>query len=206
MFRVVMNLRSLNGTSALLYSMALAFEIMGLSDKALVMFNRALKQSPHNRWLRLHASRLYLKKGQVDKAVTYWKKAAGPEDFGCLIYWLNKSRGLPALYKPKIFQHLSLENDGSIPAFARKTIPEPAPREPGLEMLEKGMALSKLDRHEEAVAYYEKAQEAGLNNLELLNNKGHSLFNLARYDEAQTCYELARGIFSRNLDSASRTA
>jgi len=185
-------------TSALLNSMALALEIVGLRDKALEMFNRALKRSPHNRWLHLHASRLCLKKGQVDMAVTHWKKATGPEDIGCLIYWLNKSKRIPSLYKPKIFHYLTPENDKGIPAPARKIIPEPAPRDPGLEMLERGLALSKLDKHEEAVAYYERAQEAGLNNLELLNNKGYSLFNLARYDEAQTCYELARGIYSNN--------
>ncbi len=193
-------------TSAVLYRMALAIEFFGLRDKALEMLNRMIEESPRNRRLRLHAGRLCLKKGQVDTALTHWKRAAGPEDFGCLIYWLNRSKHMPALYKPKILQHLAPENDKSIPATAGKIIPEPMSRDPGLEMLEKGVALSKLNKHEEAVACYEKAQEAGLNNLELLNNKGHSLFRLARYDEAQTCYELARGIFFRNPGSASRTA
>lgn len=226
-FGIVIGLRSLNGTSAVLYSLALALEILGLRSIALGMFKSAIKKSPHNRWLHLHASRLCLKKGQVDMAVTHWKKAAGPEDIGCFIYWLKKSNRIPALYGKtgRNLCSLAPEDEAGIITPARKKIPESEPQDPGLEMLERGnidgalefffkelqteksdpgllfntgVALSKLNKHEEALVYYEKAQEVGLNNLELLNNKGYSLFNLARYDEAQTCYELARGMASND--------
>jgi len=220
-FGIVMGLKSLDGTSAVLYSLALVLETLGLRNIALGMFKNAIKKYPHNRWLHLHASRLCLKKGQVDMAVTHWKKAAGPEDIGCFIYWLNKSNRIPAMYRKPESNLCSLQDEASLIAPARKKVTKSAPQDPGLEMLEQGnvdgalefffkelqteksdpgllfntgVALSKLNQHQEALVYYEKAQEVGLNNLELLNNKGYSLFNLARYDEAQTCYELARGM------------
>ena len=227
MYGIVMGLRSLNGTSAVLYSLALVLEILGLRSMALGMFNNTIKKFPHNRWLHLHASRLCLKKGQVDMAVTHWKKAAGPEDIGCFIYWLNKSNRIPVLYSKtrRNLCFLAPEYDEACLALNRSNIPEPSSQDPGLEMLEQGkiegaleffsqelqqqksnpglffntgVALSKLNKHEEALVYYEKAQELGLNNLELLNNKGYSLFNLSRYYEAQTCYELARGMVSND--------
>lgn len=215
--------RCSNGTTLLLYGMARLLETLGSPNKALALFQRAIKRSPQNRWLHLHASRLCLKKGQVDMAVTHWKKAAGPEDIGCFIYWLNKCNRMPAIQnktpgRPGMLVR-AVEPGGAVSA-ARKPFANPR-GDTGLELLEQGdpggaldvfyrelqteksdpgllfntgVALSKLNKHTEALVYYEKAQALGYNSLELLNNKGYSLFNLGCYEEAQTCYELARSL------------
>lgn len=220
---IVKGIRSLNGAAVILYSMALVLETLGSRNMALNMFKRAIRKSPQNRWLHLHASRLCLKKGQVDMAVTHWKKAARPEDIGCFIYWLNKSNRMP------VRRHITVRNSGLSAQTvevepvnaAQKQLPDPLQHDTGLVLLEQGNAsgalevffkelqtektdpgllfntgvtLSKLDKHAEALDYYEKAQGLGLNSLELLNNKGYSLFSLGRFEEAQTCYELARGM------------
>jgi len=88
---VVNKLKGLSGPTRLLYGLALLLEVIGSSNAALYLFKKAIQKAPKNRWLYMHTSRLFLKKGQVDMALTHWKKAAGPEDIGCFIYWLNKS-------------------------------------------------------------------------------------------------------------------
>ena len=214
-------LSGLNSAARMLFGMALILEKLGSQNMAMDMFKKAIKKSPDNRWLHLHASRLCLKKGQVDMAVTHWKKAAGPEDIGCFIYWLNKTNRMPSFKKPGEDGYTGGNVNYSNITAAVISKPDRAAKDTGLELLEKGkvegalavfikeleterfdpgllfntgLALSKLNKHGEALGYYEKAQELGLNSLELLNNKGYSLYNLEKYEEAQTCYELARGL------------
>ena len=220
MVELIKKLSGLNGAARMLFSMALVLEKLGSQNMAMAMFKKAIGKSPQNRWLHLHASRLCLKKGQVDMAVTHWKKAARPEDIGCFIYWLNKTNRMPSFKKQGGGYNGEDINFSNI-ITADKTNLDRAAKDTGLELLEKGkveraltvfikeletvkfdpgllfntgLALSKLNKHGAALRYYEKAQELGLNSLELLNNKGYSLYNLGKYEEAQTCYELARGM------------
>ncbi len=212
----IKNLRNINISVQVLYSLAVIMEKIGSLTKALSIVKRAITNAPNNQKLYLHASRLYLKKGQVDKAAIYMKKAAGQENLGIFLYCLNGS------YRKKMHtghqsntywwsqQPEGKESYGNNTANSNKT---------GLDLLERdcihaaltvflqdlkedegdaglyyniGYTLSKLNRHIEALKFYEKAQSKGLNNVELLNNKGYSLFMLDRFEEAQTCYELAR--------------
>lgn len=205
----------------ILCSSGLILEKLGLKDTALNIITKVINLSPENKKLYLHASRLCLKKGQVDKAVMYWKKAAGPENIGSFLYWLNKyqrqSRNSYKLEKnTNFYNNPNSDFDIGLTELSINHV-----NDVGLELLEKGcvkeallvfqkdlkqmktdsilyfnigLTLSKLNRHSEALDFYEKAQGMELNNLELLNNKGYSLFFLDQFEEAQTCYELARGL------------
>ncbi len=212
----IKNMRNIHIGVQVLYSLAVIMEKIGSLTNALSIIKRAITNAPNNQKLYLHASRLYLKKGQVDKAVIYWKKAAGQENLGILLYCLNSS------FKKKLRtghqdypywrfqQREGKDSNGYNTTNLNNT---------GLELLERdcmhaaltvflqdlkesegdaglyyniGYTLSKLNRHIEALEFYKKAQSRGLNNVELLNNKGYSLFLLKRFEEAQTCYELAR--------------
>jgi len=219
---MVRNLKEFKFSLLLLFSSALLLETIGSKNNALLILKKAMHIFPHNRELYLHASRLYLKNGQVDKAVMYWKKAAGPENIGSFIYWLERyKKRYPPDNEPIKPTAQSPSTPGKNDLEKKWLAGQAVSGDAGLELLEKGyieealqfflqnlrvgktdpflhfnigLALSKLNRHEEALANYEKAQKMGLNSLELLNNKGYSLFNLHRFDEAQSCYELARGL------------
>ncbi len=211
----IKNLININIGVQALYSLAVIMERFGSLTNALNIVKRAITNAPNNQKLYLHASRLYLKKGQVDKAIIYWKKAAGQDNLGIFLYWLN-SISKKSHTKHHAFPYwLSQQREGK--DNYRDNITDL--NNTGLKLLEKdcthdaltvflqdlkndegdaglyyniGYTLSKLNRHTEALGFYEKAQNSGLNNVELLNNKGYSLFLLNRLEEAQTCYELAR--------------
>lgn len=203
--------------TVVLFILALTIEKLGSINYALNLIKKAITTSPNNRTLHLHASRLYLKKKQVDKAVMHWKRAVGSVNIGSFLYWLNNSR------KP----FLSLEGSNEVLNNTDKyqtlqwPVKQKALNDMGIGLLESGfvsealeiflkdlkkgkedpslmfnigVSYSKLNKHEDALEYYEKAQSMGLNNLGLLNNKGYSLFSLGRFEEALTCYELAKGL------------
>jgi len=219
---ILKGLKGLKGGILVLCSMALVLETIGSENKALQLLRKAINISPQNRELHLHASRLFLKKGQVDKAVMHWKKAAGPENIGSFLYWLDKSKFAPGRKKQAGNEREKSNPWDDLAGVVREwPVNQPILNDVGLDLLERGyiqealqvflqdlrkgktdpvllfntgLALSKLNRHREAQEYYEKAQNMGLNSLELLNNKGYSLFCLGQFEEAQTCYELARGL------------
>lgn len=221
MVHKINNLRDFRISFLLLCSSAIILEKLGSKRSALNVIKRAITAFPNESKLYLHASRLYLKKGQVDKAVMYWKKAVGPENIGSFVYWVSKYKK-----QTNIVKGYSIVNNH----YTRRDVSGEVKEWPvnrgdandvGLELLEKGyieealqvflqelqenkhdpllylnigLTYSKLNKHYKALDHYEKAQALGLNNLELLNNKGYSLFYIKRYDEAQSCYELARGL------------
>lgn len=219
---IIRNLKSNNIGVFILCCLAVVMEKLGSQTNALNILKRAFNEDPGDQKLYLHASRLYLKKGQVDKAVYYWKRAAGQENIGSFLYWLNTCGVKQAAKKNHIkpVQSFDQADERNLERI-------------GLDLLDKGYAndaltifmqllgqekadavlyfnigcvLSKLDRHSEAVEYYEKAQSMGLNNPGLLNNKGYSLFMLNRFEEAQTCYELARGLDPNDYDILNNLA
>ena len=73
-----------------LYIMAIAMEKLGALTKALSIVQRALTYATHKQKLYIQASRLYLKKGQLDQATLCWEKAAGQENLGIFLYSLDK--------------------------------------------------------------------------------------------------------------------
>lgn len=211
------------GSVVFLCSLAFILETLGTNKSAMKIVNKALAKDPHNKELNLKASRLNLKGGQVDKAVTHWKKAAGPENIGSFLYWLDKTKKTSRIGQATPDHNLKNNNPwDDLAGVVRKwPVKQPVLNDVGLGLLERGyirealqiflqdlktskndayllfntaLAYSKLDDHAIALEYYIKAQRAGLNSLELLNNKGYSLFCLNRFEEAQTCYELARGL------------
>ncbi|AGL01447.1 tetratricopeptide repeat protein [Desulfoscipio gibsoniae] len=200
------------------YSLAVVMEKLGSLTNALNMVKWAITNAPNNPKLCLHASRLYLKKGQVDNAVYYWKKVAGRENIGCFLYWLRGHRK-GSLKEEQAYYgqwpHRQVEkeryygnnnknsNNTGLELLERGCTPEAL--KVFMKELEEGGAdailyfnighvLSKLNSHHKALEFYERAQSLGLNSIELFNNKGYSLFLLNRFEEAQTCYELARGL------------
>ena len=216
-------LKSFKVTVFLLCSLAFILEAAGSNKSAMKLVNRALAKDPGNREFNLQASRLNLKGGQVDKAVTHWKKAAGSENIGSFLYWLDKRKITSK--DSKEMHHNNLKNNNpwnDLAGVVRKwPVKQPVLNDVGLGLLERGyinealqiflqdlknckndsnllfntaLAYSKLDSHTIALEYYIEAQRVGLNSLELLNNKGYSFFCLNRFEEAQTCYELARGL------------
>lgn len=219
---IIRNLKSNNIGVQILCCLAMVMEKLGSLTNALNILKWAFNEAPNNQKLYLHASRLYLKRGQVDKAVFYWKRAAGQENIGSFLYWLNTCREKQAArkYYGQPVQSFDQTDERNLESI-------------GLDLLDRGYAhdaltifmqllgqgkadavlffnigyiLSKLDRHGEAVEYYEKAQSMGLNNPGLLNNKGYSLFLLNRFEEAQTCYELARGLDPNDYDILNNLA
>ncbi|WP_169726441.1 tetratricopeptide repeat protein [Desulfotruncus alcoholivorax] len=217
------HLKSFKANVFILCSLALILETVGSNKSAIKIVNRALAKDPRNRELNLQASRLNLKGGQVDQAVTHWKKAAGPENIGSFLYWLDKTKKANIVGKETHNNNHKNNNPwDDLAGVVRKwPVKQPVLNDVGLGLLERGyvnealqiflqdlknskndsnllfntaLAYSKLDNHTTALEYYIEAQSAGLNSLELLNNKGYSLFCLNRFEEAQTCYELARGL------------
>jgi len=81
-----------NFSVQVLYSLAIILEKLGYLTNALSMLQRAITSAPNNQKLYLLASRLYLKKGQLDKAMMCWEKAVGQENLGVFLYWLNSLR------------------------------------------------------------------------------------------------------------------
>lgn len=226
---IIKNLKSINISVQILYSLAVIVERLGSLTNSLSIIKWAITNAPNNQKLYLHASRLYLKKGQVDKAVTYWKKAVGQENIGSFLYWLKshreKSPAVSHAHTGQWAHQAELEERHGDNLTNSNNI--------GLELLENGyvqdalkmflhdleeggadavlcfnigLALNKLNRHPEALEFYEKAQNLGLNNLGLLNNKGYSLFLLNRFEEAQICYELARGLAPNDYDILNNLA
>lgn len=178
-------LRSIQIAIKVLYSLAVLMEKVGALTRALSMVQLALTYATNKQKLYLQASRLYLKKGQVDQAVLCWKKAAGRENLGIFLYWLNRCQKKPnrghQLHTLQWFQQPKEQNYGYLHTAMAQNY--------GLELLEKsslpealtaflqdlrknkgnaglyfniGHTLSKLNRHLEALVYYEKAQNSGL--------------------------------------------
>ena len=54
----------------------------------------------------------------------------------------------------------------------------------------KGITLSNLNRHEEAIIYYDKAINLNPNHPNVFKNKGNSLANLNRYQESIEWYNI----------------
>ncbi len=216
-------LRSIQVDIQLLYSLAIIMEKLGALTKALSMVQRALTiaSATNKQKLYVQASRLYLKKGQMDQAVLFWKKAAGQENLGIFLYWLNRCQKKPnrghQLHTFQWLQQPKEQNYGYLHTAMAQNC--------GLDLLEKGRlpdaltaflqdlrknggnaglyfnighTLSKLNRHLEALVYYEKAQNSALNTVEMFNNKGYSLFMLNRFEEALACYEIARWLAPRD--------
>jgi len=65
----------------------------------------------------------------------------------------------------------------------------------------KGLALSRLDKHEEAMTWYDKALEIDTINVSILNNKGLAFYNLGKYQEAMTWYDKALEIDTNNVNA-----
>ncbi|KAF1084671.1 TPR repeat-containing protein YrrB [Sporotomaculum syntrophicum] len=214
-------LRSIQFDIELLYCMAVIMEKLGALSKALSIVQRALTSATNKQKLYVQASRLYLKKGQVDQAVLCWKKAAGQENLGIFLYWLNRCKKKPyrgqQLHTFQWFQQPVEQNYGYLHTATAQNY--------GLKLLENGRltdalaaflqdlrenggnaglyfnighTLSKLNRHLGALVYYEKAQNSALNTVEMFNNKGYSLFMLNRFEEALACYEIARWLAPRD--------
>jgi len=55
----------------------------------------------------------------------------------------------------------------------------------------KGVALSRLGKQEEAIACYDKVLEFNRNDMKTLSNKGVALGFLDKYEEAIACYDKA---------------
>lgn len=196
-------------------------EVLGAEEQALQWLYRAMHLKPDQPVLHLHATRLCLKKGWLDKAIMHWKKATRDQGRASLLYWLKRTneRAFNAsrlIQKTGICYDLETENHH---ASGIGKPSNPTLTEIGIKLLETnqaehafalfkevldhqgatpelylnmGLATSKLGRHEEALDYYQRAQAGGLNNAEIMNNKGYSLYHLGRFEEAITCYELAK--------------
>ena len=61
-------------------------------------------------------------------------------------------------------------------------------------MNNKGVALTKLARHEEALESYERSLGLDENNAVTWSNKGVALDDLARYEEALESYDRSLGL------------
>ncbi|MBF7083321.1 tetratricopeptide repeat protein [Desulfallas sp. Bu1-1] len=222
MEKIISKASVIRGSAVALFVLALAIETLGSENHALNLIKKAMDKFPQNRTLHLHASRLYLKKGQVDSAVIHWKKAVGSENIGSFLYWLDNSQKHFLLSGRSNQINEELNGPDKLSGTIRKWPVKQQPlNDMGLSLLERGyvsealqvflkdlqkgkedpsllfnigLSFSKLNRHEEALEYYERAQSMGLNNPGLLNNKGYSLFSMGRFEEALTCYELARGL------------
>jgi len=88
----IKQLENINISVQVLYSLAIIFEKLGYLSYSLGMLQRAITIAPNKPKLYLLASRLYLKKGQLDKAMMCWEKAVGQENLGVFLYWLNSLR------------------------------------------------------------------------------------------------------------------
>lgn len=212
------------GCAILYYIIAVIFETLGADHYALRLVKKALLKDPKKRALHLYASRLYLKRGQVDGSVMHWKRAIGPVHMGSFLYWLGQSKNklLPGgklnecssevistrqntttkgncqyLNQPTLLndQGLFLLDQGLVHEALNLFLKDlKTGKENPILFINIGLTYSKSNKHKEALSYYEKAQSMGLNNLELLNNKGYSLFHLNRFEEALACYELIRNL------------
>ena len=65
----------------------------------------------------------------------------------------------------------------------------------------KGLALSRLNRHEEAIVWYDKALTVDPKYLKSLNNKGLALYNLGKHQEAIVWYDKALAIDPKYANS-----
>ncbi len=195
---VARKLKGLNGPARLLYGLALLLEITGSSNAALYLFKKAIQKAPKNRWLHMHTSRLFLKKGQVDMALAHWKKAAGPGDMGCFIYWLSKSIRMPLQEKATRFDLVSPvlnEEPREVAAGWQGDgkQKEQVPGDTGLELLEKGKV-------NEALEFFFKELQSEKSDPVLLFNTGLALSKLGKHDQALFYYEKAQGLGMNNLE------
>lgn len=206
--------------SKLLQGLASALEVCGAHRLALRYIQKALTNNPDNTDLHMHASRLYLKGGQVDKAALHCKKAAIGVGPGGFLYWINKASNGSYFYPQNKNENLDLQeetpsqrdtledkavtfNNSGIYLLQQHryqeaiTCFEQAMKASGIDpviLTNIGLAYTKMKEYPRALEIFERAQALGYSNLELLIHKGYNLFYLNRYEEAVTCFELARQI------------
>jgi tetratricopeptide (TPR) repeat protein len=69
------------------------------------------------------------------------------------------------------------------------------------KLKEKGDALYKQGRYQEAIEYYDRALAMDPNDVSALNNKGNALGDLGRYQEAIEYYDRALAIDPNDADA-----
>jgi len=188
---------SINPKLSIMRLSAKFLESLGAHSHALSIVDRAIKSDINSANLHLQASRLYLKEGQVDRAVLHWKKAAGAENIGSFLYWFNK------IYRPSPKSRVAKK-----PVFE-----DPDPRQlknndnylhnsQGHEaaLNDIGVSLLEAGKPADALLIFNTALKNGIQNTSICFNAGLALSKLSRHEEAVDYYTKAQSLGLNSLE------
>ncbi len=175
------------------------YKLVGAETRALNLLEALLKQVPKRVDLHLEAGKLYLHRGQLDRAAWHLSKANYGIDTGNFISWLEEATlndDKEVLGdRAKIFCALgdwylqAGEPEKALTMYDRAML---AGRTVSISILNnRGLALMQLGRMREAKVHFEQARAYG-SNAELEFNSGLLYSKLGQHQEAVDCYESAQ--------------
>ncbi|MFZ5900202.1 MAG: tetratricopeptide repeat protein [Bacillota bacterium] len=175
------------------------YRLIGAETRALNLLEAVLKKVPKRADLHLEAGKLYLHRGQLDRAAWHLSRANYGFDTGNFIAWLeettlNDDKEILG-DRARIFcalgdWHLQAgEPEKALTMYDRAML---AGRNVGISVLNnRGLALMQLGRMREAKVHFEQARAYG-SNAELEFNSGLLYSKLGQHREAVDCYESAQ--------------
>ncbi len=185
-------------------------EALGADEQALRWIDRAMRLDPRQATLHLHATRLCLKRGRLDRAILHWKKVAGEQGKTSLLYWLNRTNQR-AFNASRLIQKTgtySLEEKEKSPPSPGKQRKNSLARfrdlfrrrSDTLPLDEIGVQLLEIGRAEQALALFRQVQLCQGASPELYLNMGLAASKLGRHEEALKYYQRAQAGGLNNVE------
>ncbi|MGB9802614.1 MAG: tetratricopeptide repeat protein [Desulfofundulus sp.] len=181
-------------------------ETLGADEYALRWIDRAMRLKPRQATLHLHATRLCLKRGRLDRAILHWKKVTGEQGKVSLLYWLNRTNqhtfNASRLIKrtgacPLVEEEIdpastSKERKNSWPRFLGRlgVLFQGPPETPPLDEI--GVQLLEMGRVEEALTIFRQVLLCKGASPELYFNMGLAASKMGRHEEALEYYQRAQ--------------
>ncbi|SHI72515.1 tetratricopeptide repeat protein [Desulfofundulus thermosubterraneus] len=189
-------------------------EALGADEQALRWIDRAMRLEPRQATLHLHATRLCLKRGRLDRAILHWKKVAGEQGKTSLLYWLKRTNQR-AFNASRLIQKTGTysleekeknpappvkERKNSLPRFLGRfgDIFQRHPDTPPLDEI--GVQLLEIGRAEQALAVFRQVQLCQGASPELYLNMGLAASKLGRHEEALEYYQRAQAGGLNNVE------
>jgi len=185
---------------SLLRLSAKLLETVGAHTQALDIVDRVIKNNAPTANLHLQASRLCLKEGQIDRAVMHWKKAAGAENIGNFLYWLNK------IYRPveknlcKVQAQQVQFRDWELQQLKSADTSMRNPKNEEAALNDVGVKLLQSQKPADALSIFNALINNGCSDPSIFFNAGLSLSKLSRHGEAVQHYTKAQALGLNSLE------
>ncbi|MCS5695865.1 tetratricopeptide repeat protein [Desulfofundulus thermocisternus] len=202
MWNPLLALKRQNTMAVLWHVGARILEALGAEEQALRFIDRAMQLHPGQTMLHLHATRLCLKRGRLDRAILHWKRVAGEQGKTSLLYWLNRSNQLAKT--SRLFSQYSFYNYHKISKTGieeKRASPKKLwdqienmflKRNDIPSLYEVGVQLLEMGKAEQALTVLRQVQLSQGASPELYLNMGLAASKLGRHEEAVEYYQRAQ--------------